>query len=431
MNDSTSDLEASFAAHPAVSMRFAFLAVFLPFAGGYYLSYLYRVVGAVIADRLQRDIGLSAADLGVLTSAYFIAFAVFQLPLGLLLDRYGPRRVHGSLLMIAAAGACIFAIGTNLWQLWAGRALIGLGVAGGLMAALKAITQWFPQRRWPVINGLFLSMGGLGAMSATAPVEFLLGLTSWRGVFAGLAVLTFAVAVTVLRVVPERSESAARPSLRGQMAGMRAIFADRFFWRLAPVAFLCMSTSLSIQGLWAGPWLRDVAGLSSAAIADTLFVMTAAMTFGFVFWGTLADWLDRRGVALTLTFGVGIVLFLAVLASIVFQFTTTIWPWLAFGLIGNVAALAYTLLSRHVPLVYAGRMNTALNLLVFLGAFFIQAGMGAILDFWPPEPGGGYPPAAYRVCFGIFAAICLMAFGWYLFQARRARLGETALEAAK
>jgi MFS family permease len=405
----------------------AVLTVFLPFAGGYYLSYLYRVVGAVIADRLQRDVGLGAADLGVLTSAYFISFAAFQLPLGLMLDRYGARRVHGALLLVAAAGAGVFAAGTSLWQLWLGRALIGLGVAGGLMAALKAITLWFPERRWPVVNGLFLATGGLGAMSATAPVELLLGVTSWRGVFVGLAAATGIVALAVFLVVPEKPRRGPPRPLREQVAGIRAIFADRFFWRLAPAAFLTMSTSLAIQGLWAGPWLRDVAGLAQPAVADTLFAMTAAMTLGFVFWGTLADRLDRVGIPLTATFGGGVALFLVVLLAITFQAATGILTWLAFGLMGNVAALAYTVLARHVPLVYAGRTNTALNLLVFLGAFAAQSAMGGILDLWPQGAGGGYPPAAYRAAFGTFTAVCIAAWVWYLLAARRVRLGETRL----
>lgn len=414
---------------PARVTLSAVLTVFLPFAGGYYLSYLYRVVGAVIADRLQHDVGLGAADLGVLTSAYFISFAAFQLPLGLLLDRYGARRVHGLLLLFAALGALVFALGTTLWQLWVGRALIGLGVSGGLMAALKAITQWFPERRWPVVNGVFLAMGGLGAMSATAPVEALLAVTTWRGVFAGLAVATTLVALAVLVVVPEKPRRGPPQPLRRQIAGLRAIFADRFFWRLAPAAFLTMATSLAIQGLWAGPWLRDVAGLAQPAVADALFAMTAAMTVGFVVWGTLADRLDRKGVPLTATFGGGILLFLLVLVAITFRISTGPWPWLAFGFMGNVAALAYTVLARHVPLVYAGRANTALNLLVFAGAFTVQAAIGAILDLWPEGAGGGYPPEAYTAAFGTFTGLCLVAWGWYVLAARRVRLGETALEA--
>jgi len=401
----------------------AIFAVFLPFAGGYYLSYLYRTVTAVIADRLQADVGLSAADLGLLTSAYFVAFAAFQLPLGLLLDRFGPRRVNGALLLLAALGALAFALGQGLVQLWLARALIGLGVAGGLMAAFKAITEWFPERRWPLVNGFFLAMGGLGAVSATAPVEALLTLTDWRGVFFGLAAVTVGVAAAIWFIVPETRAGRAHVHLRDQLAGLKAIYADAFFWRLAPVAVLCMATTLAITGLWAGPWLRDVAGLGREAVAGTLLAVMIAMTAGFILWGSLAASLERLGVPLTVTVSVGIAIFLAVFGVLILGVAP--WPrgpWLAFGLMGNVTALSYTLLSRHVPLAYAGRANTALNLLVFATAFGAQYAIGGIVDLWP-ETDGSYPPTAYRAAFALFWVLCLLGWGWYLLRAGRAPHG--------
>jgi MFS family permease len=423
---STNTAEAETAAPQRVALR-AILTVFLPFAGGYYLSYVYRSVNAIIADRLQADVGLSAAELGVLTSAYFVAFAAFQLPLGLLLDRYGPRRVNGVLLVVAAAGSTLFAVGGTLLELWLARALIGLGVAAGLMAALKAITQWFPERRWPLVNGCFLAMGGLGAMSATAPVEAVLRFTDWRGLFLGLALATLAVALAVFLVVPERRHTSAPPSLKTQVLGLKAIYGDPFFWRLAPMSGLAMATSLSIHGLWAGPWLRDVAGLDRTGTASTLLFMAAAMTVGFVLWGTIADLLQRRGVRLTQTLGVGIVGYLLALAAIVGKLAPeSIVPWLTFGLISNISSLSYTVLSRHFPIQYAGRANTALNLLVFLFAFGVQAAIGAIVDRWPAEADGGYPDAAYQTAFGCFWGLVLLAFCWFALGARRAPMDGAA-----
>jgi MFS family permease len=364
-----------------VTLR-AILTVFLPFAGGYYLSYLYRSVNAVIAEDLTADVGLSASDLGILTSAYFVAFSAFQIPLGLLLDRFGARKVHG----------------------------------------LLPITQWFPESRWPVVNGCFLAMGGLGAMSATAPVELLLQVTDWRGIFAGLAAATLAVAVLILCVVPERRDIHYPQSLAEQLGGVRRVFGDRFFWRLAPMAFLCMATSLSIQGLWAGPWLRDVAGFDRAGVAQTLFLMAAAVTVGFVFWGTLADWLARRGVPLTRTLGLGVGLFLTALACVTFELDRTgLWPWLFLGLMGNVTALSYTVLSRHFPLALSGRANTALNLLVFLGAFSVQSAMGAIVDLVASGKTEPYPSVAYQTAFATFLGLCVLAWLWYLIAGWRGR----------
>ena len=124
-------------------VRLAF-TVLAPFACGYFLSYLFRAVNAVVAPDLVRDVGLSASELGLLTAAYLIAFALFQLPLGMLLDRFGPRRVQTVLLCCAAAGGLLFAIADDVVTLTFARALIVLGIAGGLMAGFKAVVLWLP-----------------------------------------------------------------------------------------------------------------------------------------------------------------------------------------------------------------------------------------------------------------------------------------------
>ena len=397
--------------------------VFVPFAGGYFLSYLYRSITAIIAGELTRDLGLSAADLGLLTSAYLLAFAAFQIPLGLLLDRFGPRRVQACLLFVAAVGAITFSLAESKGALFIGRALIGLGVAGGLMASLKAITQWFPRERWPLVNGCFLAVGGFGAMAATTPVELLLNYTSWRGVFAGLSAATVGVAAAILVLVPERATGTRRPGLADQVRGFRRIYRDRVFWRLAPVSVACMATNLSILGLWIGPWLRDVAGLPGAAVADTLFATAAAMTVGFIAVGMIADLLGRLGVRLTRVMGAGIVFFLLAQVAIVFEADRTrLWPWLMFGLMANFTTLAYAHLSRHFPIEYVGRASTGLNVMVFSGAFAAQYAMGAIIDMWPALPQGGYADGAYQAAFGVFLALEVATFIWFLLAgARRQR----------
>jgi MFS family permease len=176
--------------------------VFFPFAAGYFLSYLYRVVNAVIAPDLVGELSLAPASLGLLTAVYFITFASFQLPLGILLDRYGPRKVEACLLLFAGLGAYIFSQSTSLTGLIVGRALIGFGVSSCLMAAFKAYTLWFPKDKWPLVNGFQMAAGGLGALAATSPVEFALGFTDWRGLFVILAIATIASATVVFFVVP-------------------------------------------------------------------------------------------------------------------------------------------------------------------------------------------------------------------------------------
>src|SRR5882672_9088691 len=193
--------------------------VLLPFAAAYVLSYLYRSVNAVIALELVADFTLSAAQLGLLTSGYLLAFAAFQLPLGLLLDRFGPRRTDAALLLIAALGALVFALAHQLPSLILGRALIGLGVSGCLMSGIKANVVWFPLSRLAAMNGWLFFAGGVGLMLATLPVEIAVRLTHWQTVFGMLALLTVGASALVFFAVPERAGEAVREPMRAQLSG--------------------------------------------------------------------------------------------------------------------------------------------------------------------------------------------------------------------
>lgn len=389
--------------------------VFLPFAAGYYLSYLYRSVNAVLSRPLTEDLGLPLGDIGLLTAVYFLAFASFQLPLGVLLDRFGPRRVQSVLLCVAAAGAGLFALSDGMAGLIAGRALIGFGVSGCLMASFKAITLWFPERRWPLVNGCFLAMGGLGAISATQPVELLLDETSWRLLFGGLAGTTLLVAVLIFLVVPERPLPGAGGRVRDQIAALRQIYGSALFWRTAPIVVASHGTSFALQGLWVGPFLREAGGLAPTEAAQTLLYMAMALTTGFVTMGLIADRLERLGVPLRAITCGGLVIFLIPQVFTVAGLDpTAIWPWLLFGFTSNATMLMYPFLSRRFPLGLAGRVNTGLNLMVFAGAFVLQYGVGQVIELWSPAEGGAHPLEAFQAGFGLLLALQLLAFVWFL-----------------
>jgi MFS family permease len=396
--------------------------VFLPFAGGYFLSYLYRSTNAIIAPQLVTEIGLSASDLGLLTSAYFFAFAAVQLPLGVLLDRFGPRRVQSALLVFAALGAVVFAGGENKEILAFGRALIGLGVAGSLMSSFKAITIWFPERRWPLINGCFMAMGGLGAVSATVPLEAALQFTDWRGIFYALAAVTLCVAVVIFICVPEKLGMAQSSSLRHQFLELRKIYGDRVFWRFAPITAAALAVNMSVQSLWAGLWLRDIAGLSRSAIATYLLVLSVTMTIGFVLSGALTDLLERRGIRLAHVLGWGTAVFLCVQAVIVLRLDpVALWPWVVFGLSMYFPILSFTQLTRHFSAAHTGRAITGLNLLIFSAVFITQYATGAIIDLWSLNADGGYQAIAYSAAFGFFLIVQIIAFAWFLIPATGVR----------
>ena len=163
-----------------VEGRSLIMRVFLPFVAGYYLSFLFRSINALIAGSLSSEFGLGAGDLSLLTSVYFLTFAAAQIPIGVLLDRYGPRRIQSAFLVIAATGAALFGASDNFLVLLAGRALIGLGVAAALSTGLKALVLWFPKDRLTLLNGLMIMLAALGAVTATLPAELLLVYISWR-----------------------------------------------------------------------------------------------------------------------------------------------------------------------------------------------------------------------------------------------------------
>jgi MFS family permease len=392
------------------------LRVFVPFALGYYFSYLYRSINAVISPDLVRDLGIDAGSLGLLTGAYLITFAAFQIPLGVLLDRYGARRMETMLLIVAAGGALVFAVAPSLPWLIVGRGLIGLGVSACLMASFRAFVDWFPAERLPFANGCMFAMGGLGAMSATVPIEVALQFTDWRGIFFALAGLTLVIAATVYLVVPEKGGEAdqnRQTDLRSLLRGVGKIFVSPVFLRTAPLPVLTQGTGIAVLGLWLGPWLRDVGGLTRIDAAQYLLWSAAAMAIGYFLQGIVADRLGRRGWKTEHVALVGMSIFLLVQLVILLEISPApLAMWLVYGFFQTSGGNVYASLSQSFPRELAGRVNTALNLLVFISAFAVQWGVGAIISLWPTGANGNFAAEGYRVAFAVLLAVQVAGLVW-------------------
>ncbi len=397
------------------------IRVFVPFALGYFLSYLLRVVNAVIAPDLIRDLGLDASDLGLLTSVAFLAFGAFQLPVGILLDRFGPRLTEPALLLVAAGGALLFAVADGLTGLLLGRALIGLGTSACLMAAFKAYVVWFPRERLPVVNGFQMAAGGLGALTGTVPVEAALGLTDWRGLFVVFALLAVLLAGAIFLAVPRRSGQAIEAGLGSQLRGIARVFTSALFWRIAPATFTSQASFLAIQSLWLGPLLIDVGGLPREDVAVRLLGVAAAMVTGFITLGTVTERLGRFGIrpVVVALSGIGGFALIQVVIQLTWP-TPPFWIWLLFGFLGSAGILPYAILAQSFPEVLSGRVITGLNLLTFGGAFAAQWAIGAIIDLWPAGPAGGYAPDGYRAAFLVMLGFQLLGLLWFAAY-RRAR----------
>src|SRR6201999_3686263 len=217
--------EPEFPTKPSLSNLHLIFSVFLPFAAGYFLSFLFRTINASISPALASDFSLGAVETGLLASIYFLVFAGAQIPISVLLDRYGPRRVQSALLVIAVGGASLFGNADSFVELLVGRAMIGLGVAASLMAGLKAIVVWFPRDRLAFVNGGMIMLGSLGAVTATAPTDWLLSAIGWRNLFEVLSVATLATAALIYVAVP-RSDRSCRRAVSGEPPNLRSIFSD-------------------------------------------------------------------------------------------------------------------------------------------------------------------------------------------------------------
>lgn len=379
------------------------LAVFLPFAFGYFLSYLFRVVNATAAQRLVAEFDLTAGQLGSLTAVYFLTFALAQLPLGVALDRYGPRLVQGLLFFVAGAGALIFAYAEGADWLFAGRALIGLGVSGGLVAGLKANAEFFPKERLPLVNGLFIASGASGAIVATTPAEWLMAQIDWRGLFQLLAGASALVACLILWVAPhfQVKAGASTPKL-----SFRAIYSDSCFMRLAPLSASCIGTAWALQGLWAAPWLTDVADLSRASVVHHLFMMAVALSLGALLMGLIADVLGRRGIGPEkMLIGMALLLISAEAALALRVPMPPIIAWSVIAAAGAMTVLSFSILGKYFPKEAAGRANAALNILHIGGAFAFQSAIGLIVGCWNRNSLGHYPPDAYSTALIILALL--------------------------
>lgn len=402
--------------HPAT--RRLWLRLFLPFAAGYFLSYLYRTANAVIGPVLARELHLGDNALGLLTSTYFLAFGAAQLPLGMLLDRFGPRRVEAGLLLIAAAGAASFGLADGLGGLALGRALIGLGVSACLMASFKAFAQWFPPERQASLTGWIMASGGLGALAASKPLEMALGFASWREIALGLAVATLAVAALIGFLAPDKDSEEKGTGIAAQLAGVKTVFSSRHFWRYAPMGFWFTGGFMAIQGLWASRWMTVLEGMDGAGIAIRLTLLSGAMLAGFLFMGFFATKLVHRGIKLERVYLGAMVIAIALLALISSLPTfagNLLWPVL--GICFSLSNISYSLVAQAFPSNLSGRANTALNLLVFAGAFGLQWGIGGLVDSL--QAAGWAADAAFRATFFTLLGGQLLALGWLLLSARR------------
>ncbi len=391
---------------PRLSGVAVFFTVFLPFALGHYLSSVLRNVNAVLAPDLLKSLALTPGELGLLTSAFFFAFALVQLPVGIALDRYGPRKVQLALMLFAALGALLFAYGQSFGQLVLARAILGCGLGGCFMAAVKALSTWIAPHKLPSVHGYLIAVGGLGAASSTMPVRLALEYTDWRGLFLALAALVAISGAAIWLLAPSSSKPAGAkvPVLQS----LREVYRTPSFRSTISLVLIPHAVFFGIQGLWIGRWLSDVAHFPDDAVAYLLYMSMAAVIFGAIAVGMITEWAGKRGVTPIGVAGIGIALFVLVQAAFVVGYAPSFQLLsVLFTLVGTITGIEYAIVAQSMPRELTGRAATCLNLLIFVGAFLVQAGFGLVVGLWTPDAGGHYPALAYRVAFGVLVLLQL------------------------
>jgi predicted MFS family arabinose efflux permease len=388
--------------------------VFLAFAFTYFFSALLRAVTATLAPAFSAELGLKAADLGLLAGAYFLGFAAMQLPLGRALDRLGPRRVLATLLGLAVLGCVGFAVARSVEMLIVARVLIGIGVSACLMAPLTCFRRLYSPAAQLRANSWMLMTGSIGMLASTLPVQWLLPLWGWRGLFWAVAALLVAAMLLILRWVPR---DPAAPAGRVPGGSYREIARHPLFLRLAPLAFFVYGGLIAVQALWAGPWLTQVTGASADAAARGLFIVNLAMTFTFLGWGVWMPRLAARGLGAMRLIGWGVPLSLLLLAlNVGLGAAAGAWHWAAWCISCTVVSLGQPAFAQAFPAALAGRALSAFNLVIFGGVFCLQWGIGLLVDAL--RGAGMAQPLAFQFAFGAFGLCCAAAHAVFVLAPR-------------
>ena len=403
----------------------AAVLVFLAFALAYFLSALVRAVTATLSPALSVELALQASDLGLLAGGYFFGFALTQLPLGNWLDRHGPRRVILGFLGVAVLGCVAFALATGFSGLLAARVLTGMGVSACLMAPLTGYRRWLTPATQMRANSWMLMTGSFGMVASTLPVQWLMPLLGWRGLFWVLAALFVLAMVGIAITVPPWRKTVAPPTAAGPRelsvsTGYGLIWRHPYFRQMVPIGFVNYGGMVAVQTLWAGPWMVKVAGYSPQQSAAGLFGINLSMLCTFWLWGVINPGLARRGLPAERLIAWGLPLSLCVLSSIVWLGADAGWPlWALFCVSSTFVALSQPAVALALPAEAAGRALSAYNLVIFAGVFTVQWGVGLVIDALAVF--GWSEPDRYRGAVGAFLGCCVLAYLAFLRLQLRAR----------
>ena len=402
--------------------RRAAVWVFVAFACAYFLSALLRAITATLSPGLTVEFGLHAQDLGLLAGGYFLGFSATQLPMGHWLDQKGPKKVVLSFLGVAVVGCLVFAWATSFSGLLFARVLIGVGVSACLMAPMTGYRRWLNADKQQRANSWMLMTGSLGMLSSTLPVQWLLPWMGWRWMFVILAILLLLSMwlmrwqVPVWRLpesAPSADTSSSLKTSGGILASYAPVWKNAYFKSLAPMGFFSYGGLVAMQTLWAGPWMVKVCGYTPLEAATGLFWVNVSMMVTFWLWGLVTPHLYARGLDANrlMTYGVPLN-FMVQIYIITSGADAGALAWALFCMSTSVVALSQPAVGMAFPPALAGRGLSAYNLVVFLGVFVVQWGVGLMVDGFTTQ--GLAEPEAFRAAITVYLVCCVLAYAHFL-----------------
>lgn len=356
------------------------ITIFIVFALGYFISTLLRAITATISPELVSEFNLTSGELGLLGGGYFLGFASVQIPLGYLLDSKGPRKIVSYFLSLSIVGLILFATAQNLTMLLISRVLIGVGVGACLMGPLTAYRIWFQDETQQRANSWMLMVGAIGMLSSSLPVQFFLPIIGWRAIFLSLALLTLACIILIVIFIPKWQPNSVDNKHLNE-SKLSTVWKNPLFKSLVPMGFFSYGGLFAIQTLWAGPWMIRVSGYTPEESAQGLFIIYLCMLISFLVWGYFVPKFSKNVNDAIRLLKIGAPLSLCVLMLIIY-----LGPkagsihWALFIVSSIFLSLTQPAVGMAFSLSNAGKALTSFNLLIFIGAFFIQWIIGLIID---------------------------------------------------
>ncbi len=388
------------------------ILVFFVFACGYFISCLLRAITATLSPLLSNEFNLLAGDLGLLAGGYFLGFASMQIPLGYLLDRHGPKKIVSSFLLIAIIGTAAFALAQSFAGLLISRILIGVGVSACLMGPLTGYRIWFADEYQQRGNSWMLMIASTGFVFSTLPVQILLPIFGWRWIFGGITILIFFVIILTLLFIPPWKKEVDNNHEKNT-GSLSDVWKNKFFRSTIPLGLFNYGGMIAVQTLWAGPWMVRVAGYDPLESATGLFWINTTMLIAFFVWGYILPKIRKLGLETLKLMKFGLpISYLSLLVIIVSGENAGAIHFTVYILTSIVLTLTQPAVALSFPTSLAGKSLTSFNLLIFLGTFIMQWGIGLVIDL--SQFLGKEEIQSFQISFTVYLIICIFSYSYFI-----------------